>query len=398
MILKLVRFLSFYLLDRTIYFVGGRSIRSGLLLIRLDAIGDFFIWLDSAKEYRRLYPGKKITVCLNSALHELASSFPYWDEVIPIDVKKFSLNPWYRIKVLGHIRRSSFEIAIQPTFSRAFSLGDAVIRASCATERIGSVGDCTNISPLARSIADRWYTRLVAAGKAPLMELDRNAEFVGNLNGQAFTANLAILPMLNPLPARLKIAGPYFIVFPGASWSGRQWPAAYFVEVLTKLNYLYGWRPIVCGGSGDGALCQSIVDASPDCAVNLGGQTSLPELVELIRGAQVLIGNETSAIHIAAAVSTPSVCILGGGHYGRFMPYPTHIQGVKPLAANYDMPCYNCNWHCTQAFRKGCAVPCVSGVTVADVMQRAFIGSNGSGESLGKPVGNRLVHTRGVRR
>jgi ADP-heptose:LPS heptosyltransferase len=363
------KLIFFYICDGFVGMLPGRGVREGLIIFRLDAIGDFVIWLDSAKEYRRLYPTQKITVCLNSVMHELASSFPYWDEVISIDLKKFSLNLRYRMQVLRSIRRSSFEIAIQPTFSRSFSLGDALIRASRATQRIGSVGDLSNLSHRAKGISDRWYTRLVPACQAPMMELERNAEFIGNLCGQAFAANLPVLPPLKRLPDRLKVDGPFFIVFPGASWNGRQWPTPYFIDVLTKVYRQYGWLPVVCGGLGESALCQSIVDASPNCTVNLGGKTSLSELVELIRDAEILIGNETSAVHIATAVATPSVCILGGGHFGRFMPYPRDIMGIKPFAAYHEMPCYNCNWNCTQTFEKGCAVPCVAGVTVANVLQ-----------------------------
>jgi len=53
----------------------------------------------------------------------------------------------------------------------------------------------------------------------------------------------------------------------------------------------------------------------------LAGKTTIAQLVELIRNASLLIGNDSAAIHMAAATQTPSVCILGGGHYGRFLPY-----------------------------------------------------------------------------
>lgn len=367
-----------------------QSDREGVLLIRLDAIGDFVIWLDSAKEFRNFYPNKKITVCLNSLVVELAAALPYWDNVISVDVRKFSSNPWYRVQVLGRIRKASFEIAIQPTISRVFSLGDSFIRASRATQRIGSFGDCTNLHYFAKSISDKWYTRLIPAGELSPMELQRNEEFTVNLSGEAFAANLSVLETLKPLPDRLKIEGPYFIVFPGASWSGRQWPAGHFVEILLRVNRQYGWRAVICGGPSEKALCRRIADASECCAMDLSGQTSLPELVEVIRGAEVLIGNETSAVHIATAVATPSVCILGGGHFGRFMPYPRDIVGIKPFAAYHEMPCYNCNWNCTQTFEKGCAVPCVAGVTVANVLQGVLQAIHQS--KFTEPAGNRVIN------
>ena len=35
-----------------------------VLLIRQDAIGDFVMWLDTAKEYRKLYPPEKYKIIL----------------------------------------------------------------------------------------------------------------------------------------------------------------------------------------------------------------------------------------------------------------------------------------------------------------------------------------------
>ena len=50
-------------------------------------------------------------------------------------------------------------------------------------------------------------------------------------------------------------------------------------------------------------------------------KTNINELIEAIRDAEFLITNETSAVHIAESVTTKSFCILGGGHFGRFLPY-----------------------------------------------------------------------------
>jgi ADP-heptose:LPS heptosyltransferase len=344
-----------------------------LLLVRLDAIGDFIVWLDTAKEYRRLYPGQRIVLCTSSAQAEIANKLPYWDEVWPVDMSLLGTSPIYRLKLFRKIRRSGFSTAIQPTFSRVFSLGDAVIRASGAIQRIGSVGNSTNLNPFAQRISDRWYTKLVAASQTPLAELERNAEFIRNLSGGNFPARTPVLPKFNPLPERLKIDGPYFVIFPGASWSGRQWPATHFVEVVTELHRQYGWRAVVCGGPSEKYLCQSIVNLSAVAIINLSGETSLPELVELLRGAEILISNETSAVHLAAAVSTPTVCILGGGHFGRFLPYPAYAPGSKPMVVNHEMSCYQCNWHCTQPHAPGSAVPCISGVTVASVLASARV-------------------------
>ena len=90
-----------------------------ILIIRQDAIGDFVMWLDTAKEYRKLYPPEKYELVLigNALWCGLAKQLPYWDKVIPVNVKQFKTFSRYRWKLLRKIRKSKIETAIQPTFS-----------------------------------------------------------------------------------------------------------------------------------------------------------------------------------------------------------------------------------------------------------------------------------------
>ncbi len=349
------------------------------MLVRLDAIGDFILWLDSAKEFRCLYPGRKITLCCNAVWSDLAALIPYWDEIWPIDLRRFNNESLYRLKLLRAIRRDDFDVAIHPIFSRSFREGDRVIRASRAHERIGSTGDLSNISKEKKAVSDRCYTNLLPASNDPLMELERNAEFITNLSGKAFKAGLPKLQQLITLPNSLKVFGEYIIIFPGASWHGRQWPTVFFAEVLTHLHKSYGLQTFVCGSSTERTLCQIVVDTARVATVNLAGKTTLPELLELIRGARLLISNETSAIHLAAVAGVRSVCILGGGHYGRFLPYPETVDGIKPLVAVKKMPCFNCNWQCSQEYDQSGAVPCISGISVEEVINLAE-------QALSKPL------------
>ena len=300
---------------------------------------------------RTLYPDHHLTLYANNAWADFAAFFDIWNEVVPIDLIKLHKNLPYRYKTLRAISGQKFETAIQPTYSRALLTGDSLIRATGAVHRIGSQGDLSNATPMARRIADRWYTRLIPADSTPMTELERNAEFIEGLGAAHFKSDLPHIPKLLDLPSTLRQPRPYFIIFPGASWSGRQWPADHFAALIREVASATGRAPVLCGGPADRAICSAIQAMSDDAVTHLAGQTSLAELTELIREADFLIGNETSAIHLAAAVKTPSVCLLGGGHYGRFMPYPAGMsdQAATPVAVNFPMPCYGCNWQCSQS-------------------------------------------------
>ena len=108
---------------------------------------------------------------------DLAKELPFWDEVLPVNVKSFkNLSP-YRWSILLKVRNLGAEIAIQPTYSREFYHGDSLVRASNASKKISSVGNMSNRGQLKTILADRWHTELIPSTTEPLSELERNAEF-----------------------------------------------------------------------------------------------------------------------------------------------------------------------------------------------------------------------------
>ena len=345
--------------------------KNSVLVIKLDAIGDLIVWLDVAKELRGLYPSRRITLYVNDICVELANKLPYWDEVIGVNVLKLRTPKYtaYRAHLLCSLRAEAFGTVIQPTYSREFLVGDSLVKASSARERIGSVGDLYNMSLVQKNIADGWYTQLLPANQSSVSELERNAEFLRHLGKPMFAASLPIIPKLADLPSHLSIVKPYFILFPGAGWTGRQWPVNRYAELARQLSRKHNLQAVICGSKSDALLCQTLAETAGVTTFNLVGQTSLSEFVELVRGASLLIGNETSAVHIAGAVNTRAVGILGGGHFGRFMPY-AHMQGrITPESAVYPMPCFKCDWQCNLPHRVDGPMPCIERVTVENVMQ-----------------------------
>ncbi|HEX8022976.1 glycosyltransferase family 9 protein, partial [Mucilaginibacter sp.] len=93
----------------------------------------------------------------------------------------------------------------------------------------------------------------------------------------------------------------------------------------------------IAGSPADSYLASEIISNSKSEAIieDKTGKTNLVELVELINNADLLISNDTSAIHIAASTQTVAICISNGNHFGRFIPYPSnianHIHAFYPI-------------------------------------------------------------------
>ncbi|MDA8157303.1 MAG: glycosyltransferase family 9 protein [Actinomycetota bacterium] len=341
--------------------------RKKILLVRLDGIGDCILWLDSASKFRDIYPEKEFEITLlgNDLWEPLTEDMPFFDQVWPLSRKRLD-KFFYKLSTFWKIKKAGFDIAIQPTYSREF-LTDAFIKMSCAPVRIGSQGDPANIKFWQKKLTDKWYTVLVPASAKPLMELERNAEFMRGLGLKNVRAGLyQFRPHLKPAATQNEN---FYILFPGASWTGKMWPASRFLEIARRLHDAKKWEGIICGGSTETELAEKIMKASDVPMKNLAGKTSLHDLINLINRAQMIITNDTAAVHIAAACETPAVCILGGGHFGRYMPYKLEQSTYKiiPVGIFPRMDCFNCNWHCIYKIPDGEPKPCISSISVDEV-------------------------------
>ena len=371
----IIKSLLYYLFDSLVLWKTPSPQKNQLevvLLIRQDAIGDFVMWLDTAKEYRELYPSENYRIVLvgNAVWFDLAKGLPYWDEMLPINVKKFKTFSRYRRKILWQVRNLGAKIAIQPTFSREFYHGDSLVRASNAFHKVSSVGDMSNRNWLKKTLSDRWHTELIPATQEQISELERNAEFYSGVLQKQY------LPCYPKLEISDKREGldlqprKFYMLSLGANQGYREWPVDYYAEIAKLIYKKTGWRGLICGTEQErylGEQLQNICDAP---IKNYTGRTTLSELAWLLKKSQILISNETGTAHISSAVGTSTVCILGGGHFGRFVPYPDLPgQTNKIKAVFHKMHCYGCNWECVYTFNDGEPAPCIANVSVDAVWQ-----------------------------
>lgn len=363
------RVLFFFIFDAFANYMRPAKSKS-VLIVRVDNVGDFVLWISSIQCLLDKYStSKSVVLVCNQACVDLANATNFFSRVIGVAPRQFTRDVGYRWRLIRKVAQLGVEIAIQPTYSREFLIGDSLIRASRAEQRIGSQGDLSNICLWHKALSDRWYTKLVPASSGVMMELDRNAEFLHGLGVSDAQAEIPSIPKLVDLPPEKLVGRSYFVLFPGASSPIKQWPIERFAAVANHIVDDFGWVPLVCGGPEERKLGDQLIKKlNIRNAINFAGNTTLPELTELIRSARLLISNDTSAIHLAAGVGVPSVCVLGGGQYGRFMPYPNNVDGVKPEAVIHKLDCFNCDWRCKWTVDQSSPYPCVLGVELYQVI------------------------------
>lgn len=376
---KIIKKISITLVDFIIGLLPKNNVHTKLkniLLIRTDRIGDFVLWLNAAEELRRIYPSNKyrLTLIGNEISKDIANDVPYWDDYWPLNIKMFEKSPVYRWNFMIKVRQSNFDIVISPTYSREFYCNDSIVRIANAKEKIGSSGDLSNISQKKKNVSDKFYTKLIPATNEPLMELERNAEFIRGLIHNNFKSGIPKLPLKNNNIKKIEeLSQSYYVIAPGASITQRQWKTNNFAEIIDKIYKETSWIGVILGSKNEASLGTKLMGLSKSPLIDLIGNTSLSDLAGIINNAKLFIGNESGQIHIAIAVNTPSICILGGGHFKRFMPYKVNKINKEqhlPLPVFHKMDCYNCNWRCIYANNKLKVFPCIEKISVDDVWQK----------------------------
>lgn len=342
------------------------ALPAGVCCVRMDALGDFVLWLDSARAIRKMHDSQRLVLYCDTAAQELARLSQLFDEVVVVDQKKFRKNLSYRARVLRQLRRYCFERLLHPVFSRDgdFADGESIVRMARADQKIGFAGSHHERGWRSR-FCDRYYTRLIDSPHEPMMELQRNAIFIRSLGLTDFQPGL---PSLSDVPA-LQSNEPYFVVFPGAGVVHRRWPVGRFAEIARRTHLKTGWRCVVCGSTGEASLARQIEDLYPSFVTNRAGQTDLAAFISILAGAKFVISNDTSTVHLASAVGVPSVCILGGGEPGRFVPYDVGkwLSGSGPRVVHVPQPCDGCKWRCIYPLGSEDPFPCIDAVSVEAV-------------------------------
>ena len=84
------------------------------MVVRLDSLGDFVLWLTAAEAIVRLYRSQnlRVTLLANSAWAGWARELNVFDEVLALDRWQYGKNPLYRHRMNAEVRRRGFSVAV----------------------------------------------------------------------------------------------------------------------------------------------------------------------------------------------------------------------------------------------------------------------------------------------
>jgi heptosyltransferase-2 len=130
-------------------------------------------------------------------------------------------------------------------------------------------------------------------------------------------------------------AAPSWIgVSPGAHFgSAKRWLPERFAAAAQRLALHGGAGVAVLGAASESALTAEVASRLSGPVLDLGGRTTLPELVGVLGRLRLLITNDSGSMHVASALGTPVVAVIGPtdtretgpvGHAHRLVREPVH--------------------------------------------------------------------------
>ncbi len=200
-------------------------------------------------------------------------------------------------------------------------------------ERIGQIGECrlgllTDARRLDRQARPRMVDQFAALAwprnadtrKAPMPRLEADPQ------------NLACLCKRLNLDQCSSVTA----ICPGAEFGpAKSWPARHFAAVA-RARLQSGADVWILGSQGDAALGAHVAELAPG-SINLCGQTSLTEALDLLSACDAAITNDSGLMHIACALGVRTIALYGASSPTLTPPLHGHARALQ-LA----LPCQPC--------------------------------------------------------
>jgi heptosyltransferase-2 len=151
----------------------------------------------------------------------------------------------------------------------------------------------------------------------------------------------------------LSLDRPVLALCPGAEFGeSKRWPAEHYAQVAeTKIRE--GWQVWLFGSKNDHSVGEDIrsrlIPGLREESVNLSGDTSLAEAIDLLSCADSVVSNDSGLMHVAAALNRPLVAVYGSTSPGFTPPLAEKVEVVRlgiECSPCFDRTCrfghYNC--------------------------------------------------------
>jgi len=302
-----------------------------ILIRATNWVGDAIMALPALRAVRARFPEAEITILARPYVASIYRNQGVCDNTMFVENKR---------DIVGELRAQKFDVGL--LLQNAFEAAWIAWRAGIP-ERIGYARD-------GRSFLLTKAVPVPKPGEIPVheqyyyLELLRRAGWLDSLPEESFIK-------LNVPEENRQRAGEFLLtagvrpdsfriaIGAGASYgSAKCWPPDRFAALASRLQTQTQADVILFGTSAEAAVSSAIAAGMKHPPIDLTGKTSIHDLPALLSQCHLFIGNDSGAMHVAAAVDLPVVAVFG----------PTDPFGTAPVTPRcsivqekpYCSPCF----------------------------------------------------------
>jgi lipopolysaccharide heptosyltransferase II len=112
---------------------------------------------------------------------------------------------------------------------------------------------------------------------------------------------------------------------PGMELTAKRWPLERYRQLVYRLVHELDADVLLIGGPDDAALTKALqegLDVPKGKVIDMAGTLSFGQLAAQLSACSLFIGNDSSPMHLAAAVGIPVIAIFGPTSPQEYGPYP----------------------------------------------------------------------------
>ncbi len=311
-----------------------------ILIVRLSSIGDIIHVLPAFESLRSAYPESRIDWLVESRLAFLLSAVEGIDHIHAIDTHAMRVHfarieAWKKLlEPVRAVRACRYDAVLdfQGLLKTAFL---SVV--SGAGTRFGFSKSLVRERP-----AHWFYSRTLANPGVPMHVAQLNmllAKEAGGLREDFSVRLKARDEDTREIESRVQREqlNDFVVINPGGGWPTKRWRPARYGALAARIQGQMHMRVVIVTGPGEEELYRQIKEV---CTDPTPAHFPVPflQLIPLFRRARLVVGGDTGPLHLACALGTPVVSIMGPTSPVRNGPWSEKDEVVV-----HRLPCSFCN-------------------------------------------------------
>jgi len=334
-----------------------------ILVRATNWVGDAVMSIPALEAIRGRWPQAEIAILARPWVLELYRDQGFADRLIAFDHRGRHRGVFGRERLAFELRHERFDgaVLLQNAFEAAWIAWRAAIRERIGYARDGRGSLLTRAVPVPQpgeAPPHETYYYLELLRRAGWLERVAPVEHI-TLRTTAAAREHAeiILCRAGARAGALRIA-----IAPGAAYgSAKCWPPERFAALAARLIADFDADVILFGTAAERSVAERIAAGMRRRPIWLVGETSIGELPALLAACHLFVGNDSGAMHVAAAAGLPVVGIFG----------PTDPDGTSPVTPRFTLVRHGVS--CSPCFLRRCPVDhrCMTRIEVDAVYHAA---------------------------